>query len=84
MSEAKEIRKQSAQYDLFHRLHSIAADERFVKTVARESYQGRFEVVGEGQTMNASAGLPLTYTANQRCGTWYCDPSVSTVVLDAE
>ena len=42
----KAIRKQSAQYDLFNRLHSIAADEAFVRRIAEE-YNGRFQVVGE-------------------------------------
>ncbi|WOO81207.1 tRNA A64-2'-O-ribosylphosphate transferase [Vanrija pseudolonga] len=57
---AKAIKKHAAQHDLFNRLHSIAADERFVQKVAQEWFSNRFEVI-----------------ANQRCGTWYCDPSTS-------
>ncbi|WVF71160.1 hypothetical protein IAT40_005958 [Kwoniella sp. CBS 6097] len=62
MSEHKAVRRYAAQHDLFNRLHSIAADEGFVRTVAGSErwYNGRFEVV-----------------ANQRCGNWYCDPSTS-------
>ncbi|WVQ99686.1 hypothetical protein IAU59_006825 [Kwoniella sp. CBS 9459] len=64
MSEHKAVRRYAAQHDLFNRLHSIAADEGFVRTVAGQGdkgwYNGRFEVV-----------------ANQRCGNWYCDPSTS-------
>ncbi|BEJ16370.1 hypothetical protein CspHIS471_0509750 [Cutaneotrichosporon sp. HIS471] len=59
-ADAKAVKKHAAQHDLFNRLHSIAADESFVKRVAQEWYDGRFEVV-----------------ANQRCGTWYCDPETS-------
>ena len=47
MLEAKAIRKHSVQHDLFHRLHSIAADEAFVRNVAEKWYETRFEVVGE-------------------------------------
>ncbi|TXT09006.1 hypothetical protein VHUM_02480 [Vanrija humicola] len=57
---AKAIKKHAAQHDLFNRLHSIAADERFVQKVAQEWFNNRFEVI-----------------ANQRCGTWYCDPATS-------
>ncbi|KAL1411391.1 tRNA A64-2'-O-ribosylphosphate transferase [Vanrija albida] len=57
---AKAIKKHQAQHDLFNRLHSIAADERFVQKVAQEWFNNRFEVI-----------------ANQRCGTWYCDPTSS-------
>ncbi|WVR06782.1 hypothetical protein IAU60_003817 [Kwoniella sp. DSM 27419] len=60
MAEHRAVRRYAAQHDLFNRLHSISADERFVKTVKDEWYDGRFDVV-----------------ANQRCGTWYCDPSTS-------
>ncbi|GMK55216.1 hypothetical protein CspeluHIS016_0202720 [Cutaneotrichosporon spelunceum] len=59
-ADAKAVKKHAAQHDLFNRLHSIAADERFVKRVAQGWYDGRFEVI-----------------ANQRCGTWYCDPETS-------
>lgn len=45
MAEAKAIKKHSAQHDLFNRIHSIAADEKFVRKVAEEWYAGRFEVV---------------------------------------
>lgn len=47
MSEAKAIKRHAAQYDLFNRLHSIAADQRFVKQVEEEWFDGRFEVVRE-------------------------------------
>lgn len=47
LSDVKAVRKASAQHDLFNRLHSIAADERFVRTVSQDWYGGRFEVVGE-------------------------------------
>lgn len=47
MNEAKLIKKHAAQHDLFNRLHSIAADERFVRKVADEWFGGRFEVIGE-------------------------------------
>jgi hypothetical protein len=47
MSEAKAIRKHSAQHDLFNRLHSVASDVRFVRTVATDWYGGRFDVVGK-------------------------------------
>ncbi|CAK9781158.1 initiator tRNA phosphoribosyl transferase [Cutaneotrichosporon oleaginosum] len=60
MNAEKAVKKHAAQHDLFNRLHSIAADEAFVRRVAEEWFGGRFEVV-----------------ANQRCGTWYCDPGTS-------
>ncbi|KAK4686637.1 tRNA A64-2'-O-ribosylphosphate transferase, partial [Tremellales sp. Uapishka_1] len=63
MSDEKAIRKHSAQHDLFNRIHSIAADEAFVRKVSERWFNRRFEVV-----------------ANQRCGTWYCDPSTSSSV----
>jgi hypothetical protein len=47
MSDAKAIRKHSAQHDLFNRIHSIAADEAFVRKVADSWYEGRFDVIGE-------------------------------------
>lgn len=47
MNEAKAIKRHAAQHDLFNRLHSIAADEHFVRTVAQKWFDGRFEVVGE-------------------------------------
>jgi tRNA A64-2'-O-ribosylphosphate transferase len=46
MNEAKAIRKHAAQHDLFNRVHSIAADERFVRKVADDWYKNRFEVIG--------------------------------------
>jgi tRNA A64-2'-O-ribosylphosphate transferase len=70
MSDVKAIRKHTAQHDLFNRLHSIAADGRFVQRVAREWYDGRFDVVGESRQQ------ARLIAANQRCGMWYCDPSV--------
>ena len=45
--DAKAIKRHSAQYDLFNRLHSIASDQAFVTKVGEEWYQGRFEVVRE-------------------------------------
>lgn len=54
MSEAKQIRKHTAQHDLFNRLHSISADHAFVKTVAEEWYKKRFAVVRE--QLNAITG----------------------------
>lgn len=74
MLEAKAIRKHSAQHDLFHRLHSIAADEAFVRQVAEKWYETRFEVVGK--CCDLCNRTWMTSIANQRCGTWYCDPSV--------
>jgi hypothetical protein len=55
-NDYKAVQKQTAQYDLFNRLHSIASDTAYIQTIAKE--YGRFRVV-----------------PNQRCGTWYCDPS---------
>ncbi|WRT66636.1 uncharacterized protein IL334_003595 [Kwoniella shivajii] len=45
MSDIKAVRKYAAQHDLFNRLHSIAADESFVRDVAENWFDGRFEVV---------------------------------------
>lgn len=45
MSDLKAVRKHTASHDLFNRIHSIAADETFVKHIAREVYNDRFEVV---------------------------------------
>lgn len=53
-NDYKAVQRQTAQYDLFNRLHSIASDERFVWRVAK--------------------GYAFPIIANQRCGTWYCDP----------
>lgn len=47
MNDAKAVKKYAAQHDLFNRLHSIAADESFVRKVAQDWFGGRFEVVGE-------------------------------------
>ena len=77
MSEAKAVRKHSAQHDLFHRLHSVAADERFVRKVASDWYSKRLEVVGKFRPTARMDRELSTEPANQRCGNWYCDPSVS-------
>ncbi|WVQ86448.1 hypothetical protein IAS59_000159 [Cryptococcus gattii] len=45
MSEHRAVRKHAAQHDLFNRLHSIAADEEFVRRVGSSWYNNRFEVV---------------------------------------
>ena len=45
MDGSKAVKRHNAQYDLFNRLHSIAADQGFVKQVAAGWYKGRFEVV---------------------------------------
>ncbi|WVQ77820.1 hypothetical protein IAR50_007511 [Cryptococcus sp. DSM 104548] len=45
MSDLRAVKKYAAQHDLFNRLHSIAADDVFVKNVANNWYNGRFEVV---------------------------------------
>ena len=45
MNDFKSVQRQTAQYDLFNRLHSIAGDEAFVRSVA-EHYGGRYEVIG--------------------------------------
>ncbi|KAK8864659.1 hypothetical protein IAR55_001909 [Kwoniella newhampshirensis] len=52
MSELRAVRKYAAQHDLFNRLHSIAADEAFVRTVAQEWYEGRFDVVANQRCGN--------------------------------
>nr|KIR46332.1 tRNA '-O-ribosylphosphate transferase [Cryptococcus bacillisporus CA1280] len=44
MSEHRAVRKHAAQHDLFNRLHSIAADEEFVRRVGSSWYNKRFEV----------------------------------------
>ncbi|WVW84199.1 hypothetical protein I302_106229 [Kwoniella bestiolae CBS 10118] len=45
MSDLRAVKRYAAQHDLFNRLHSISADERFVRDVAQDWFQGRFEVV---------------------------------------
>ncbi|WWD03308.1 hypothetical protein V865_001359 [Kwoniella europaea PYCC6329] len=45
MSDIRAVKKYAAQHDLFNRLHSISADESFVKDVAENWFDGRFEVV---------------------------------------
>lgn len=45
VNDYKAVQRQTAQYDLFNRLHSIAGDEAFVREIA-EHYEGRYEVVG--------------------------------------
>nr|ODN85794.1 hypothetical protein L203_04673 [Cryptococcus depauperatus CBS 7841] len=45
MADLKAIKKYAAQHDLFNRLHSIAADEEFVKAVATGWYGNRFLIV---------------------------------------
>ncbi|WWD17042.1 hypothetical protein CI109_101479 [Kwoniella shandongensis] len=52
MSELRAVRKYAAQHDLFNRLHSIAADEAFVRTVAQGWYDGRFDVVANQRCGN--------------------------------
>jgi tRNA A64-2'-O-ribosylphosphate transferase len=42
-NDVKAIQKQTAQYDLFNRLHSIASDITFVEKVAAE--YGRFDLI---------------------------------------
>jgi tRNA A64-2'-O-ribosylphosphate transferase len=45
MDGAKAVKRHNAQYDIFNRLHSIAADQSFVEQVSKEWFEGRFEVV---------------------------------------
>ncbi|WVQ67329.1 uncharacterized protein L199_005525 [Kwoniella botswanensis] len=45
MSDIRAVKKYATQHDLFNRLHSISADENFVKDVAENWFDGRFEVV---------------------------------------
>jgi hypothetical protein len=45
VNDHKAVQRQTAQYDLFNRLHSIAGDEPFVRGIA-EHYGGRYEVIG--------------------------------------
>ncbi|WWC89024.1 uncharacterized protein L201_003942 [Kwoniella dendrophila CBS 6074] len=45
MSDIRAVRKYAAQHDLFNRIHSISADEKFVRDVAENWFDGRFEVV---------------------------------------
>ncbi|OCF60948.1 hypothetical protein L486_00592 [Kwoniella mangroviensis CBS 10435] len=45
MSDIRAVKRYAAQHDLFNRLHSISADERFVKDVAENWFDGRFDVV---------------------------------------
>jgi tRNA A64-2'-O-ribosylphosphate transferase len=45
MDGAKAVKRHNAQYDIFNRLHSIASDQTFVEKVAKEWFQGRFEIV---------------------------------------
>ncbi|OXH37291.1 tRNA '-O-ribosylphosphate transferase [Cryptococcus neoformans] len=45
MLEHRAIRRRAAQHDLFNRLHSIAADEEFVRRVGSSWYNNRFEIV---------------------------------------
>jgi len=73
MDGAKAVKRHNAQYDVFNRLHSIAADQAFVERVSREWFEGRFEVVRKAvPDFRAS----VDNVANQRCGTWYTPPSV--------
>ncbi|ORY26301.1 initiator tRNA phosphoribosyl transferase-domain-containing protein [Naematelia encephala] len=51
-AQAKAIRKQTAQHDLFNRLHSIAADEAFVRQVAHDWYEDRFDVIANQRCGN--------------------------------
>lgn len=68
---AKAIKKHAAQHDLFNRLHSIAADERFVQKVAQEWFSNRFEVIGEsrGRLNNSRADTSLQRTSGVELGT---------------
>ena len=43
--QLRAIRKESARHDLFHRLHSIAADEAFVRQVSTDWFRGWFDIV---------------------------------------
>lgn len=72
MSDLKAVKKHAAQHDLFNRIHSVASDEQFVRIVAERWFNNRFKVVGE---LPSRRHRDLT-SANQRCGTWYCDPAV--------
>ncbi|EIW65906.1 hypothetical protein TREMEDRAFT_35639 [Tremella mesenterica DSM 1558] len=42
---AKDVKKQTAKYDLYHRIHSIATDCEFVNRVREGWYGGRFEII---------------------------------------
>lgn len=65
LSDVKAVRKASAQHDLFNRLHSIAADERFVRTVSQDWYGGRFEVVGASRLPGHSVLSCMTDVLSQ-------------------
>lgn len=63
MNDAKAIRKHAAQHDLFNRLHSIAADERFVSKAALDWFNGRFEVIGRQVICYATDKQPTSAAA---------------------
>lgn len=48
MDGAKAVKRHNARYDIFNRLHSIAADQVFVDRVAKEWLEGKLEVVRKG------------------------------------
>lgn len=81
MLEHRAIRRRAAQHDLFNRLHSIAADEEFVRRVGSSWYNNRFEIVRKysDPKPNYAKCAGLIGLANQRCGNWYCDPAVGYV-----
>jgi tRNA A64-2'-O-ribosylphosphate transferase len=51
MDGAKAVKRHNAQYDVFNRLHSIAADQAFVERVSKEWFEGRFEVVRKASVL---------------------------------
>ena len=53
-NEARQIRKHTAQHDLFNRLHSIAADQVFVRSIYQH-YNDRFPMVGMSATFARGA-----------------------------
>jgi tRNA A64-2'-O-ribosylphosphate transferase len=42
-NDTKLVQRQTAQYDLFNRLHSIASDQKFISSIASE--YGRFDII---------------------------------------
>ena len=65
METVKAIKKHTAHHDLFHRLHSIAADQRFVEEVAKDWYGGRFQVVGKSYDSKNFLERPSRLTPQQ-------------------
>jgi hypothetical protein len=65
VNDYKAVQRQTAQYDLFNRLHSIAGDEAFVREIA-EHYEGRYEVVGASLHLSNSQLLSVSLALKRR------------------